>query len=335
MQAEAKQALPNASKAVIRSVRNITAISHQPSASSMHRMGEVSQRSGGRAGRQPGTSHWHQPPGTPAARSRPESVRKQHCSLSAGMLCWMAALASVEPVCCIDVTSHGGAAAGLCAATSASAAEPLPLTAPRIYLEGSGATAAYGTCSFVCSWCLLVFYDKRFPARRLRLRCTDLSRLFLWALVVANISTCERPSLCAFGCAVVQVPPVRAVFQATTGRWPSWLAPVMPAPGIAASMRQMMGPPYIIFVVSASTRHWCGMVARAENFACTMSIIAATTAICAGCFVRPDNDWTGLCWFGRANTHARRAAHGGLMSMSFGCNLHGALVEGITVSSAL
>eukprot|EP01047_Picozoa_sp_COSAG01_P015039 COSAG01_NODE_745_length_13872_cov_40.816525_2_plen_103_part_00 len=62
----------------------------------------------------------------------------------------MAALASVEPVCCIDVTSqHGSAAAGLCAATSASAAEPLPLTAPRIYLGGSGATAAYGTCSFM------------------------------------------------------------------------------------------------------------------------------------------------------------------------------------------
>jgi hypothetical protein len=219
------------------------------------------------------------------------------------------------------------------AAAAASAPEILPLTALHsIYPGCDGSAAVRGACYCICSGCLLVFYDKRFPARRLQPEFTDLSRLLLWTLVVANMSACEHPSFCAFLCAVVQVPPVRAMFQVGSGRWPRLLAQFMPAPGIAASMRQLMGPPYVMFVASASMRHWCSDD-LAELCACAMSIVAATAAICAGCLVRPDNDWTGLCWFGRANSPTRRAAHGRLMIISFVCNVYGALLEGLTVSS--
>ena len=94
-------------------------------------------------------------------------------------------------------------------------------------------------------------------------------------------------------------------------------AELMPTRRIDQSLRQLFGPPYVLYTLhSAGSRNSAGT----GCFWWLVATVAAVTAVLGTCFARPDNDW--------ARTHAaiRRFAkvkrvHGIMMVSSFLCNL--------------
>jgi hypothetical protein len=166
---------------------------------------------------------------------------------------------------------------------------------------------------------LVVFYQRNFsptaPSTWVRAwRKTNLLKFILYSLVCKHIAmSAACPVWCSLACASVQVPPFRRLFTAYTGRWPSQLAAVMPAPRVDQSLRQLLGPMFVMFVVKSAIRYFA--------VAPWLSTTAAAAGVFAGCFARPDNDWAGthLC-IRRVFSDVKRV-HGALMCVSTVCSI--------------
>ena len=144
---------------------------------------------------------------------------------------------------------------------------------------------------------LLCFFSRKFslrcPVLLFRSSLLDpanLSKLTFWTLAVYKClkhenSTHYCPAAYGLLCSLVQIPPLRKVVSKWTGTWPVAVARVMPTPRIDQSLRQLLGPPHILFALDASVQYSCK--------APVLSLLAAVTTVIAGSLARPDNDWAG------------------------------------------
>lgn len=216
-----------------------------------------------------------------------------------------------EPMMCIALALNA------CRLHSADLLEQWPLYLSHVRNDNGVSTVAY---SAVVALGMLVFFSRNFslaatPAMwaSWTLQSKNLSNFILWTLVCVHLTTGSCPVWCSFACSLIQVPPFRSLFSTCAGRWPWGLAIIMPTMRVDQSLRQLLGPPYVMYTVKMAMEYFA--------FAPCLSFLTAMTAISASCFVRPDNDWAGT------HTHIRtvignvKRVHGMLMCTSFFCNL--------------
>lgn len=159
--------------------------------------------------------------------------------------------------------------------------------------------------------CLFMFYDKRFELARKNtttIRANQIPRIMLWTLVVIHLRVvCIYPSSCALLCSIIQVPPFRQFFKSLHNKK-------------AASARQILGPPFVLYVIKSA-------IEKKQKFASSASL-AALAGFLAGCMIRPDNDWAGTGMVtGIIMSRSRRRIHAFLMAFSFILNLVGVVSE--------
>jgi len=180
-----------------------------------------------------------------------------------------------------------------------------------------------GICFFVV--CLKIFYDKRFLIKTTFSFETDKSfQSCFWFIVVLHISkypcflwnhTKECFLFCTILCSAVQVPPLRAYFKRKLGNWSFILIPYMPVRQIAPSLRQIFGPPFVLYTIASSFAHF--QDDTAAFWSVVISMFSTSCAIYSGVFLRPDNDWARNSWLvGSVNTKKRKRVHGSLMITS-------------------
>lgn len=103
------------------------------------------------------------------------------------------------------------------------------------------------------------------------------------------------------------------VFAKLTLRWPPTVAQIMPSESVDQSLRQLLGPPYIIYTCKSAF----------ESCACletSLAAVAAVAAVAGGCFARPDNNWAGTHQCIRWAVSVKKV-HGIAMCVSFLCNV--------------
>ena len=185
---------------------------------------------------------------------------------------------------------------------------------------------------------LRVFYNKQFCITTHFSKITDKEvvakfkkqtpQLCLWTLILVHIlnpwclwKNTKRNLLShSILCSIIQIPPFRAFFQTKLGDWSSILIPYMPATSIASSLRQSIGPPYMLYTIAFSFQQY--KEESVPSWSWYFSLISLVSVVLAGVFIRPDNDWAHNSWFvGTIHSKSRRCTHGFLMMISTILNL--------------
>jgi len=176
---------------------------------------------------------------------------------------------------------------------------------PLSPIDSQLATSSF--IAFVMAYGTLVFYKKSFslastlfsfpmtPGNQIKF----LAFFMLW-LHILSVPSFKCSLFCSCLCGVIQVHPIRKRFQQATSN-------IWPGADIAGNLRQVMGPPFVIYTIAAA----CMSQGRSKVVFTSFGL-----AVFAAVFARPDNDW--------AYTHKSlqkfvrvKKVHGVCMGISF------------------
>jgi len=187
---------------------------------------------------------------------------------------------------------------------------------PNTYAMNNGTTAPHFETSqgggdkliaVVLTCAMAMFYNRTFSLSKPSLRISgaeDLLKVGVWYIVWYDIIARGSPHalLLSISAAAVQVGPARKGFKRLMSRFHM--------PNAAASLRQIMGPPFVLYTVMHAS--------RSVNMGMHLS---ALLAIFGGFFARPDNDWADTHAFLKSRVGRVKTIHGLCMSISFLLNV--------------